>query len=285
MEELNGDVAKVPSSENCPKKGDFVSVKFTAYTWMPQTQEIVCFADNLEEPLEFKVGSNTTVPGLQKAIQKMEKGQQCRVIIAPEQGYGEVGNPPKIPPNAHIVYDITLENIMKKGGGGRESTFFSKFLPWTLPWRTNCCVSAGVAASAVAKRPIRSSVKFYNPEALKKERKKEKVCCLLLMFGKRTVELILWLQEQSKSPQASGVKPTLLQKKPDFESKKKTFGLKKLQEIVKSGDARKHGVDMRNVEEYLTDAAFDEAFGVDRITFMLMPAFRQRQLKTENGLS
>ena len=126
MEELSGEYAKSPSSENCPKKGDFVTVKFTAYTWVPQTQEIVCFADNQDEPLEFKVGSNSTVPGLQKAIQKMEKGQQCRVIIAPEQGYGEVGNPPKIPPNAHIVYDITLENIMKKGGGGRESTFFSK---------------------------------------------------------------------------------------------------------------------------------------------------------------
>ena len=35
------------------------------------------------------------------------------------------------------------------------------------------CVTAGVAASAVATRPIRSSVKFYNPDALKKDKKKE----------------------------------------------------------------------------------------------------------------
>lgn len=245
MEELNGDVAKVPSADNCPKKGDFVIVKFTAYTWVPQSQEIVCFEDNQDEPLEFKVGSNTTVPGLQKAIQKMEKGQLCRVIIAPEQGYGEVGNPPKIPPNAHIVYDITLEDIMKKGGGGRESTFFT-----------------GVAASAVATRPIRSSVQFYNPDALKKDK-----------------------LDRSKPTQTGAVQPTLLKKKPDFESKKNSYTLAKLKEVVASGDPRKHGVDMRNVEEYLTDGAFEEAFGVDRITFMLMPAFRQRQLKSENGLS
>ena len=76
-----------------------------------------------------------------------------------------------------------------------------------------------------------------------------------------------------------------MNKKPDFEAKKSSYSLKKLQEIVAAGEARKNGVDMRNVEEYLTEEAFDEAFGVDRITFMLMPAFRQRQLKSENGLS
>ena len=44
----------------------------------------------------------------------MNKGEQSIVIIEPEYAYGEVGQPPKIPPNSTLVFEITLKDFKDK---------------------------------------------------------------------------------------------------------------------------------------------------------------------------
>lgn len=52
----------------------------------------------------------------------MVKGEKCKVTLKPEYAYGEAGSPPKIPPNATLVFEIELldfeseKDVTKDGG-------------------------------------------------------------------------------------------------------------------------------------------------------------------------
>ena len=48
------------------------------------------------------------------AIANMRKGELARITCGPEYAYGERGMPPKIPPNATIIFEVEL--IDWKGG-------------------------------------------------------------------------------------------------------------------------------------------------------------------------
>jgi peptidylprolyl isomerase len=53
----------------------------------------------------------TAIPGLQEGIQMMNVGGVYRFFIPPELAYGENGVAPVIPPNAVLIFDVTLEGI------------------------------------------------------------------------------------------------------------------------------------------------------------------------------
>ena len=57
----------------------------------------------------FVVGT-TVVPGFSQGVVGMRAGGQRRVIIPPELGYGSSANG-SIPPNATLVFDITLNTV------------------------------------------------------------------------------------------------------------------------------------------------------------------------------
>jgi FKBP-type peptidyl-prolyl cis-trans isomerase len=58
------------------------------------------------EPIIIGVGD--TVPGWQEALQLMSAGTKLKLVLPPALGYGEKGNPPYIPPNAVLVFDMEL---------------------------------------------------------------------------------------------------------------------------------------------------------------------------------
>jgi FKBP-type peptidyl-prolyl cis-trans isomerase FkpA len=58
----------------------------------------------------YAVGSNSVIKGFDTAVIGMKVGGTRRVIIPPALGYGANGNGP-IPPNAALVFDITLTNV------------------------------------------------------------------------------------------------------------------------------------------------------------------------------
>ena len=63
----------------------------------------------------FRIGTGEVIRGWDDGVATMREGGQRRLIIHPSFGYGARGAPPDIPPNAILVFDVTLKNA----GGGR----------------------------------------------------------------------------------------------------------------------------------------------------------------------
>ena len=107
------------SAGDSPGQGDHCVMSYIGYVWNCQRQEIVEFAssdlpdhDGKIAKLEFTIGRNEVIKGIELAAGFMEKGQSVRLIVKPELAYGDVGYPQlNIPPNVHLVYDITLESF------------------------------------------------------------------------------------------------------------------------------------------------------------------------------
>lgn len=119
--------------KNEVKTGTFVSLHFSAYVWDPQTQQLREFSssDKLKAPprgvqsgdagksgfkMEFVVGTQTALAGLEEVAMCIPKNTPVRAIMAPFMGYGDVGSPPEIPADCYLVYDLTLEQARAGGG-------------------------------------------------------------------------------------------------------------------------------------------------------------------------
>ena len=58
----------------------------------------------------FTIGAGGVIAGWDQGVVGMRVGGQRRLIIPPELAYGSSGRPP-IPPNATLVFDITLTAV------------------------------------------------------------------------------------------------------------------------------------------------------------------------------
>ena len=57
---------------------------------------------------EFLLGAGEVIKGWDVGVLGMRRGEQRRLRIPPKLGYGKRGSPPEIPPDATLVFDITL---------------------------------------------------------------------------------------------------------------------------------------------------------------------------------
>jgi len=64
------------------------------------------------EPVTFPVDG--VIPGWTEALQLMKEGDKWQIVIPSKLAYGENGAPPKIGPNAALVFDVELLGIEKK---------------------------------------------------------------------------------------------------------------------------------------------------------------------------
>jgi len=73
------------SKERVVVEGDQVKVNYTGRF------EDGSIFDSSEgrEPLEFTVGAEQVIPGFEKAVIGMKPGESCKVVVTPEDGYGE----------------------------------------------------------------------------------------------------------------------------------------------------------------------------------------------------
>mmetsp|Transcript_20930 Transcript_20930/g.48366 ORF Transcript_20930/g.48366 Transcript_20930/m.48366 type:complete len:179 (+) Transcript_20930:214-750(+) len=65
------------------------------------------------DKFRFTIDAGEVIKGWDKGIAGMKKGGRRVLVIPPKLGYGKKGSPPEIPPDATLIFDVTLTSISK----------------------------------------------------------------------------------------------------------------------------------------------------------------------------
>jgi FKBP-type peptidyl-prolyl cis-trans isomerase len=66
-------------------------------------------------PIVFVLGAGEVIPGWEEGFASMKEGGRRRLTIPPGLAYGSQGQPPAIPPDATLVFDVELLQIEATG--------------------------------------------------------------------------------------------------------------------------------------------------------------------------
>jgi FKBP-type peptidyl-prolyl cis-trans isomerase len=90
-------------------KGNTVKVNYTG--WL--LEEGVKFDSSYDrkQPLEFTLGAGQVIKGWDLGVAGMKVGGKRQLRIPPELAYGWRGQPPDIPRNAYLIFDVELLEV------------------------------------------------------------------------------------------------------------------------------------------------------------------------------
>ena len=63
------------------------------------------------EPFQFALGKGMVIRGWDEGVAGMKVGGKRQLRIPPELGYGMMGAPPAIPPDAYLIFDVELLDV------------------------------------------------------------------------------------------------------------------------------------------------------------------------------
>jgi hypothetical protein len=91
------------------KAGDTVTVNYTG--WLTNGTKFDSSADHPGQPFSFTVGQKQVIQGWDKGVIGMQVGGERRLIIPAALAYGAQGAGSTIPPNATLIFDVTIVSI------------------------------------------------------------------------------------------------------------------------------------------------------------------------------
>lgn len=103
-----------------PMIGDRVFVHYTG--WLLDGTKFDSSLDR-KDKFSFDLGKGEVIKAWDIAVATMKVGEVCHITCKPEYAYGAAGSPPKIPPNATLVFEVELfefkgEDLTEEEDGG-----------------------------------------------------------------------------------------------------------------------------------------------------------------------
>ncbi|XP_014441158.1 peptidyl-prolyl cis-trans isomerase FKBP4 [Tupaia chinensis] len=103
-----------------PMIGDRVFVHYTG--WLLDGTKFDSSLDR-KDKFSFDLGKGEVIKAWDIAVATMKVGEVCHITCKPEYAYGSPGSPPKIPPNATLVFEVELfefkgEDLTEDEDGG-----------------------------------------------------------------------------------------------------------------------------------------------------------------------
>ena len=93
-----------------PKVGDTVVVSYSGFLDDGTLFDTTYYS---RAPVEFVLSAERLIPGWVEALLTMRVGGQRKIIVPPFLGYGAKGYGKSVPPDATLIYDIELLEIVK----------------------------------------------------------------------------------------------------------------------------------------------------------------------------
>jgi peptidylprolyl isomerase len=92
------------------KTGDKVAVRYVGVLY-DNNKEFDASWDRGKAPFELTLGAGQVIAGWDQGLLGMKVGGRRKLTIPPDQAYGAQGQPPTIPKNATLVFEVDLTKI------------------------------------------------------------------------------------------------------------------------------------------------------------------------------
>jgi peptidylprolyl isomerase len=92
------------------KSGDKISVRYVGVLF-DNNKEFDSSWKRGKAPFELTLGQGSVIQGWDQGLLGMKVGGRRRLTIPPDLGYGAQGQPPTIPANSTLVFDVDLTKI------------------------------------------------------------------------------------------------------------------------------------------------------------------------------
>jgi len=97
------------------QRGDTAVVHYTGWLYDPDASNRrgqQFDSSRGRDTFSFQLGAGRVIRGWDEGLEGMRTGGRRYLFIPPDYGYGARGSPPVIPPNATLVFDVELVEIV-----------------------------------------------------------------------------------------------------------------------------------------------------------------------------